>query len=717
MRPHAKWLFLLTISLGLSGLTHGQISGKISGRITDRQTGLPIPGANVLITGTVTGANSNADGRYLIGALAPGSYTIRISAVGYARFEREGVRIASGETTALNAALQPMLIETGEVVITASKRRQNLDDAPTSIGIMNSRELAQKDNIYLDEVLEHAPGVHFIGSQINIRGSSGFNYGAGSRVLLLIDGVPVMPGDSGDIKWSVIPATQIEQVEIVKGAGSALYGSSALGGVVNLITKSASSTPQTNIRLSAGMYDKPMYGEWRWTDRLLHFDDIDIDHTRRIGHSDIMVALGRHQSTGYAQNGYYQRVNSSLKWQRKVTPRANLTLSSFYEASHNGSGLMWRSQRYALEVPKESLGDKVRSDKFGLNLFHRWAASERFALNTRLSWFRNYWKNYYHDNLNGSQANRIGLEVQGDYQFSNLNALTIGAEESWDIVDSDLVGEHDQYVLSFYAQNERKLTSALALTLGIRYDFQRVDTGFEDNNWSPKLGLVWHIQPWLSMRASSGRGFRAASMSERFSDSVYSGLRLQPNPNLKSETAWSHEAGFNLRLPPLFGFELNGFFSDYWDLIEPIPDANQNIKFINVTRARISGGEAKLICHPGIRGLILQSAYTYMDPRDLDLDEVLAYRPRHLVQSTISYGPGPIEVSADYRYISRLETVKLYPNDDRVAQKTLDMHVTWKYANWSLGAHVNNVLNHNHTQMERTLMPIRHYAMTLRGAF
>ncbi len=80
---------------------------------------------------------------------------------------------------------------------------------------------------------------------------------------------------------------------------------------------------------------------------------------------------------------------------------------------------------------------------------------------------------------------------------------------------------------------------------------------------------------------------------------------------------------------------------------------------------------------PGIRGLALETAYTYMDPQDLDLDEVLAYRPRHIAQGTLLYGLGPVEISADYRYISRLEVVKLYPSDDRVAQKTLDLHLTW----------------------------------------
>lgn len=712
---HKLLLGIIFIMTALSGAVFAQNNGIIRGRVIDARSGEPIPGANVLIPGTVLGANSDPEGQFAIRALPAGRFDLRISAVGYKLFLRRGIDLAAGASIEIEAALEETIIESGEVVITASKRRQSIEDSPTSIGVMSSRELTQKNQVYLDRVLESASGVNFIGSQVNIRGSSGFNYGAGSRVLMLIDGVPVMPGDSGDIKWSIVPASQIDHVEIVKGAGSALYGSSALGGVINVITKEASAHPVTNLRFSAGFYGKPMYEEWRWTDRLLHFDDVDVDHSRKIGKAEIMLALGRHQSTGYAQNGWYRRYNGLLKWQRQLTAKAHLTISSHYEANDNGTGLMWRSQRQALAVAPEALGDKVISDKFGLNLFHRWAANEKFALNTRVSYFRNFWKNYFHDNDNASQANRIGLEIQGDYQFSNLNSLIFGTEEAWDIVNSGLVGDHDQYVLSAYVQNERRIFADLAFTLGARYDFQRVDTGFEDQNLSPKIGLVWHARPWLSLRGSSGSGFRAASMSERFSDSIYSGLRLQPNPDLKSETAWSHEIGASLALAPFASLDLSGFRSDYWDLIEPQPDVSQNIRFVNVTRARISGLESTLRLRPGLRGLVLETSHTLMDPRDLDLDETLAYRPRRISQATLLYGIGPVEFSADYRYVSRLETVKLYPNEDRVAQKTLDLHLSWNYRGWSLGTHINNALNHNHTQMERTIQPIRHYQLTLRG--
>ncbi len=711
-----KKLSFILFTMWIAGSAiQAQNRGAITGRVVEEQTGEPLLGVNVLLMGTKLGAVTKAEGVFTIPNLPVGTYRLRTSMVGY-RTQQKQVVVEGGKTTELTIRLKQTVIESGEVVVTASKRRQSIEDSPTSVGVLSSRDLAQKNEVYLDQALEHATGVHFIGSQINIRGSSGFNYGAGSRVLLLIDGVPVMPGDSGDIKWDIIPTSQIERVEIVRGAGSALYGSSAMGGVVNVITKNATSKPLTHIRLSGGLYDKPHFKEWQWTDRLRHFNDLDVDHSRRIGKGQFMVSAGQHYSTGYRQNGFYRRYNGAAKWQRPLTANTNLTISSQFEEGKSGTGLMWRSQRYALQVPPEAVGDYVHSGKFGLAAFHQWAIDEHFALKTRLSYFHNFWRDHFHDSRNTSISNKYGLEIQGDYQFSNRSSFTFGVEECWDHVNSMLVGRHDQHMLSTYAQYEQKVLATLSFTAGVRFDFSHDDTtGYDDSELSPKLGMVWHARPWLSLRASSGKGFRVASMSERFPNAVYSGLRLQPNPLLKSETAWSHELGCNLRLLPIVVLDMAGFWCDYWNLIEPVADANNVIRFTNYVRARISGAEANLQMHLGIKGLNLQTGYTYLDPRDLDLDETLPYRPRHILQSTLLYTRGPFEISSDYRYISRIEVVKLYPTDDRVAQKVVNLHLTWRFGGWAISGHVNNLFNHNHTQMERTLMPIRNYTLTIAG--
>jgi len=716
-----KKSFVILLFLSASILLQAaEQTGRITGRIVDSETGEALPGVNILLIGTVLGTTSDLNGGFGLADLPAGRVDLRITMMGYKQVVKKNILVVAGQTVDLPVAMESTVLESPEIVITANKRRQNITDSPNSVGVLTARDLAAKNKVYLNDLLQYASGVNFVGSQINIRGSSGYNYGAGSRVLYLIDGVPVMPGDSGDIKWDLVPASQIEQVEIIKGAGSALYGSNALGGVVNIITKKATNRPLTQLRYSAGFYDEPAYPEWQWTERLLHFDDLDIDHTRTISdHLNLFAAFGRHQSTGYYQNGHFQRWNAAGKLHWKVNPTSNLTLSSHYEAGDRGAALLWRSQRHALEMPAEALGDRVESNKLSLNAFYNLAANRNLGFKTRVSYFRNFWENFFHDNQTRSTAHRVGLEVQADRQLSEHNSLIIGSETSWDHVISQLVGTHDQTVFSVYAQNERRLIDDLNLTIGMRFDHHSVDDSFTDSELSPKLGLVWHVRPEVSVRLSSGRAFRAASMSERFSEGLYSGLRLIPNPKLKSETAWSHEIGANLRLHPSLLIDLAAFSSDYWDLIEPEPDASQTIQFINLTRARISGTEIMLKWTTWGKRLNSDLGFTFLYPRDLERDTFLAYRSRRLLNGSTSFSFSRFEIGIDYRYAAKLdqEAIKVYPNDDRVSQHVVDLRLTTSIGTYQFIAQVKNLFNHNHTQVERTLMPIRHFLFTASTRF
>jgi len=706
-------MIIVALVFTFSGFAFSQASGQLQGKISDADTNEPLPGANITLVGTLLGAASDGNGHFRIERIPAGEYTIQATMIGYKRKVIQAVRVSADAQATLDIKLSSTVIETPELIVTANKRRQSIQDTPNSVGVMTSKDIEQKNQIYLNEFLQQTSGVNFVGQQVNIRGSSGFSYGAGSRVLFLVDGVPVMPGDSGDIKWDLIPATQIERVEIIKGAGSALYGSSALGGVINIITKKASSRPITNIRLSAGAYDKPLHPEWRWTTELQRFSDLDIDHTRKIGKkAELLIAAGRHQNMGYRQNTEQLRHNASLKWSYQPNGAHHLTVSTNYEGGDRQSGLMWRSQRQALEVAPEALGDYVESQKYSANVFDKWVISRDFGLQTRVSYFYNYWKNWFHDNITASTAQRPGMEVQGDWQISEHNSLIFGAEGSWDHVLSGLVGTHNQTLFGIYVQNERALAPRLNLTLGLRYDNAWVDSGVSDSEINPKIGLVWRAGENLRIRASSGRGFRAPSMSERFSDSIYSGLRIIPNPELKSETAWSQEIGVNWNPTPLLYIDVSGFMNDYWDLIEPEPDANQVVQFINVTRARITGVETnvKAMLLPGLG---VDIGYTFMHPRDIELDTTLAYRPTHLLTAGLTYSSKQLELGADFRYISRFKVIKVYPNDDRVDQKVFTIRGVYRLGDYALTLSVNNLFNYNYTQMERTIMPIRHYVLTL----
>ncbi|MBN1481090.1 TonB-dependent receptor [candidate division KSB1 bacterium] len=717
-----KNIFYLALSILMTFLcalvlpVHAQSTGALAGRVIDSHSGEPLPGVNVTLSSTVLGAATDADGRFTIQRIPAGIYTARVTMIGYKHTEQH-VTIQPNQTTNVDIQLQETVLETPEVMITANKRRQSIQESPNSVGVLTRRDFEQKNEIYLDKLLQYASGVNFVGTQVNIRGSSGFNYGAGSRVMFLIDGVPVMPGDSGDIKWDLIPATQIERVEIVKGAGSALYGSSALGGVINVITKKASSRPSTHLRVATGIYDQPRYAEWQWSSRMRNFTDIDIDHTRQLGDkSEILLAAGQHKSMGYIQNTEYLRHNASFKWNYRPTGTHNLTISLNYEGGDRETSLMWRSQRQALQVNPIALGDYVESQKYGATLFHQWVLRKNFRLQSRFSLFNNYWKNWYHDNITASTANKPGYEIQGDWQLAEKNSLIFGTEGSWDFVNSGLVGEHSQYILAGFIQNEFKVITNVNLTLGLRYDYQYVDNGFNDSQWSPKVGLVWLAQNYLRFRASSGQGFRVASMSERFPEGLYSGLTIIPNPFLKSETAWSHEIGMNINPSTFFYLDIAGFWNDYWDMIEPKPDENQVIQFINVTRARIAGVETMLKILP-VKNLGFDIGYTWMDPYDIELDTTLAYRPRHILTTAITYKFKQLELGVDFRFVSKFERVEVYPKDDRVDQHVLNARAAYSFGLLTLGLNINNVFNYNYTQMERTLLPIRHYVVTLSSKF
>jgi iron complex outermembrane receptor protein len=124
---------------------------------------------------------------------------------------------------------------------------------------MDADAIRMRSVTSLDQALENAAGFGVIDGQIDLRGSTGFNWAAGSRVLMMVDGHPLINGDTGGINWDVVPVEEVEKVEIVKGAGSALYGSNAMAGMVNVITRDPSSIPETRARLTWGFYDTPAY--------------------------------------------------------------------------------------------------------------------------------------------------------------------------------------------------------------------------------------------------------------------------------------------------------------------------------------------------------------------------------------------------------------------------------------------------------------------------
>ena len=255
---------LLLLILLPAGPVEGQTgTGIIAGTVLDSGSHLPLPAANIIVEGTMLGAMSGREGQYRIPEVPEGLHRIRFSVMGY-RTEVRQVSVRSGVTNTIDVELQQIPLALPDVVVTAARKEQRIDEAASSVAVVTSRELEARSAPRLDTVLPLVPGVTMIDDQLGIRGSTGYNRGAGGRVLVLLDGVPALGGDTGNVRWDTLPAEVVERVEIVKGAASSLYGSSAMGGVVNVLTRSAHRGPSTYARLRIGSWDQPYFQEYHF---------------------------------------------------------------------------------------------------------------------------------------------------------------------------------------------------------------------------------------------------------------------------------------------------------------------------------------------------------------------------------------------------------------------------------------------------------------------
>jgi len=284
--------------------------GLLKGQVIDSKTKEPLPGVNIIFKGTTLGTITDTEGNFSLGNIPIGSYSILVSMMGYKPGIFENTRIRVQQTTELNVELEQTFLQAPDVIVTASKSIQRVQDSPVSVAVISDLEIKQKNSVTIQDALRFSPGLYMTDDQLNIRGSTGYNKGAGSRVLVLLDGVPAIAGDTGGINWDALSPTEIARIEVVKGAGSALYGSNALGGVVNLITRDPSPTPVTRSRISWGYYDDPFYSSWKFTNRLLQFNAMDVSHSRKVGKLGMLLSVGRKTSTGYVENGHYKIWNA-----------------------------------------------------------------------------------------------------------------------------------------------------------------------------------------------------------------------------------------------------------------------------------------------------------------------------------------------------------------------------------------------------------------------
>ncbi|MCX7768241.1 MAG: TonB-dependent receptor [Flavobacteriales bacterium] len=255
-----KHLLLSLISLPGFVLGAWGQKGILKGRITDAETKEPIPFANVAVKGTAAGASANMDGFFEI-KVDPGNYTVIATAIGYQPFS-QSVSVKAGETVTLAISLQKAAVQLEMFVKTEGKFEKKIEDLTVSLEVIKPNIIENKNATSAEQALQQTPGLVIVDSEPQLRGGSGYSFGAGSRVMVLVDDLPLLSGDAGRPSWGFIPVENIEQIEVVKGASSVLYGSAALNGVINIRTAFPKDKPLTKLTLFGGIYELPKRYRW-----------------------------------------------------------------------------------------------------------------------------------------------------------------------------------------------------------------------------------------------------------------------------------------------------------------------------------------------------------------------------------------------------------------------------------------------------------------------
>jgi hypothetical protein len=343
-------LFTTAICLFWIGSVAAQ-QATLKGQVTD-SAGEGLVEATVK-TGASTGTLTDLDGYYEL-LLDPGTYNLEVSYVG---LETQNITttLASGEVKVMNITMKESANLLGEITIKIDKHEKKLGESVTSVAVIQPTLAEQTNSTAIDQVIEKVPGVTIIDGQPNIRGGSGYSYGAGSRVLLLVDDMPFLASDAGFPNWRDVPVENLEQIEILKGAASALYGSSALNGVINVRTATPTSETKTNVSTYSTAYFKPRLLDTcrlasgcpeplklNWWGEAMPFDaGTEFAHRQKFGNFDLVLGGNIYYQNSFRKEEYDRKGRVNFNTRYRINDRMSFGVNGNFNIGRSSPYFVW----------------------------------------------------------------------------------------------------------------------------------------------------------------------------------------------------------------------------------------------------------------------------------------------------------------------------------------------------------------------------------------
>ncbi|WP_156360695.1 TonB-dependent receptor plug domain-containing protein [Dethiosulfatarculus sandiegensis] len=533
--------------------------------------------------------------------------------------------------------------KTGDIVVTATKTAHTLQDVPVETVLITREDIERSNADNISALLNYIPGFNF-SQQSDLAGAMGYkNTVRGLNVeshylLILVDGQRVFGGyHSGGMasagfshNVNVVPISMVERIEVVKGPGSALYGSDAVVGVLNIITRKATD----EFKVSAG----GSYGSYEV--KGMDYTGVKPQETNRIRYEANALMSGPIVGKLKGVLALSHQVNEGIQptiydvLRNYIHGRLDLAATDKLNLAFGGDLTAW-------EQKKDELGDKKTEDapRVWLTADYEISPLHNLALN-----------GYYHkldadfkDPWYGKQSADVSyqdVELKYTGLYFSQHRITLGFNYLNESLDTDVVVDKETATTSAYLQDEWSLLQGdLVLVPGVRFDHND-EYGDETN---PKFSAMYKFTPDTILRASVGWSFKAPSGMETASQPMNHYVNwVFPNPDLKPEKAVTYQVGleqgfFDRRLLVSATY----YHSDLKDMIARCATGKTYLglpvaTFMNLDEARIQGVEATA-SYSVIKGLDLNLSYAYTDAINKKTDQRLTDTPEHSVNAWIDY--------------------------------------------------------------------------------
>lgn len=549
------------------------------------------------------------------------------------------------------------------IVVTATRSEKKLTDSPIRTEVVSENELKRTNASTLKDALENIPGILLR----EIHGKSGYEISlqglSSDQVLVLIDGLPLAASTGSTVDLDQYLIASVDHIEVIKGAASAQYGSAAMGGVINIITKKVADGVSVSGQVDIGSYGK-QNANGKAASINNHHEKIKIEASN--GDFKGRFSADQLKSDGFAvdpalyplQGDEQNRQQYSIygAWQPSDQFSIWVDFNDYQETDHQRSlnfvPPFYLKQYKVEDIQRQRLSagskftllNNIQVDIKGVHETYDTTSTQ--TLDGYLSALRNsdQENNHFSSQVSLPTWYRQNWQLGYDWHEEKLDQSNNG---KFELQGGAVSRDRNE----FYLQNDAQLTDQLDVVVGWRF---QNDDDFGDHNafkLSSKYRFYEQNELFADLRLSYGQGYRVPNLKERFYsfDHSYLGYIVIGNPNLKPESSNSYQLGLSLVKNEFWNANINLFWNDVKDLIQTDYDNAQVVNGItqysysNVAQAETKGIETTAQWHISTY-LAVSGAYTYTEAQDKTTNKWLTRRPKHIAR-----------IGADYSFNDQLD--------------------------------------------------------------